>query len=183
MMTTVFIATSLDGYIAREDGGIDWLPMGADGDEDYGYTALMSNVDALVMGRNTFELVLGFRGAWPYGSKRVVVLTSRPLELPPRVPDTVEVMSGAPHDVVRQLAGRGIASIYVDGGNTIQRFLAEGLIRRLVITRIPVLLGRGIPLFGRLEHDVPLTHVRTTSYPSGLVQDEYAIPPGPASSD
>lgn len=175
MNTTVFIATSLDGFIAREDGGIDWLPMGADGNEDYGYTALMKSVDALVMGRNTFELVLSF-GKWPYGGTNIVVLTTRPLHPPPWVPSSVKVMSGDPREVVRVLEDHGARHIYVDGGNTVQRFLASGLVTQLVITRIPILLGRGIPLFGALTHDVRLQHVRTTSWPSGLVQSEYLIP-------
>lgn len=175
MNTTVFIATSLDGFIAREDGGIDWLPMGADGPEDYGYTRFMKSVDAIVMGRNTFELVLGFPGPWPYGTTPMFVLTTRPLDRAPNVPDTVEVMRGEPREIVDRLSARGIGSLYVDGGDTIRRFLAAGLISRMIITRIPVLLGQGRPLFGPIPHDIRLEHVRTASWPSGLVQSEYAV--------
>lgn len=181
MHATVFIATSLDGYIAREDGGIDWLPMGADGSEDYGYTALMKSVDALVMGRNTFELVLSF-GKWPYGTTPVIVLTSHELELPAELPPTVQVMSGGPREIADRLAARGLRHLYVDGGNTVQRFLAAGVITRLIITRIPILLGRGIPLFGELPRELPLQHLRTRSWPSGLVQSEYSVEAG-ASGD
>jgi dihydrofolate reductase len=168
---SVFIATSLDGFIARANGGLDWLP--SDGGEPHGYDEFMATVDALVIGRNTFETVLSF-DAWPYGGKPVFVLSSRPLApAPPGA--VVEHMSGAPAQIVSQLVARGIRHVYVDGGVTIQRFLQAGLIQRLIITRIPVLLGAGIPLFGPLPGDVVLRHVGTRQYASGLVQSEYVI--------
>jgi dihydrofolate reductase len=168
---SVFVGTSLDGYIARLNGALDFLP--ADGGEPHGYTEFMATVDALVIGRNTFDIVLAFE-SWPYGDKPVVVLSSRPL---PPVPSgaRVERMSGAPAGIVSQLAARGIGHIYVDGGITIQRFLDAGLIQRLVITRVPVLIGSGIPLFGALQRDIALQHVATRHYASGLVQSEYVI--------
>lgn len=171
MKASVFIATSLDGFIAREDGGLDWLP--ADGGEPHGYDEFIATVDAIVMGRKTFETVLAF-DTWPY-SKPVIVLTTRPSAL--RAPEGVacEFMSGSPPEIVARLARRGMKHLYIDGGVTIQRFLEAGLIQRLIITRIPVLLGSGIPLFGRLQHDIPLEHVATRSYPSGLVQSEYVV--------
>jgi dihydrofolate reductase len=181
MRTSVFIATSLDGFIARQDGAIDWLPGGDAGDgdesapeEDHGYTEFFNSVDALVMGRNTFELVLTI-GEWPYGSKRVFVLTSRALEIPESMRPMVEVLSGSPAEIVSTLAARGIGHIYLDGGKTIQRFIADGLVQRMIITRVPVLIGRGIPLFGEVPHDVRLRHVATRAYASGLVQSEYRI--------
>lgn len=172
MHCTVFIATSMDGYIAREDGAIDWLP--TYGDEDYGYHAFFRTVDALVMGRNTYELVRTF-GEWPYGEKPLVVLSSRGVDIPPELEGTVEPMSGTPTEVVERLAARGYEHLYIDGGKTVQRFLAEGLIDRMIITRIPVLIGAGIPLFGAVPRDIPLRHVRTNSYPNGLVQSEYEV--------
>ena len=174
---SVFVATSLDGYIAREDGGIDWLPSGEPGDpgEDYGFSAFYATVDAVVMGRNTWELVRSF-DSWQYGEKAVIVLTSRAIDIPPERRSTVTAMSGTPAEIVARLAERGLRHLYVDGGRTTQAFLAAGLVRRLVLTRIPVLLGRGIPLFGALPGDVRLRHVRTRSWPSGLVQGEYEIP-------
>jgi dihydrofolate reductase len=131
-------------------------------------------VDAIVMGRKTFETVMAF-DAWPYGPKPVVVLSTRPSAL--KVPEGVpcEMMSGTPHEIVARLAQRGMKHLYIDGGVTIQRFLEAGLIQRLIITRIPVLLGSGIPLFGPLPHDIRLEHVATRSYPSGMVQSEYVI--------
>jgi dihydrofolate reductase len=173
MNATVFIATSLDGFIAREDGAIDWLPHD-ENVEDHGYTEFFASIDTLVMGRNTYELVRTFPG-WPYGSKRVVVLTHRDLEIPPELAATVDVMSGSPREIVARLAARGAQHLYVDGGKTVQAFLAEGLIRRMIITRIPVLIGSGIPLFGAVPHDIKLRHIETRSFPSGLVQSEYEI--------
>ena len=173
MNCTVYIATSLDGFIARPDGAIDWLPQ-PDGKEDYGYHAFMESVDAIVMGRNTFELVLSFGGPWPY-TKPVIVLSSRPESLPSPLPGTARAMSGSPAEVIAQLSREGLSHLYIDGGVTIQRFLAAGLIDRLIVTRVPVLLGSGLPLFGPLAGDVSLTHARTQAYSSGLVQSEYVV--------
>lgn len=178
MKTTAYIATSLDGFIARENGALDWLEAVGDpisGPEDYGYHAFMGTVDALVMGRNTYEAVRGFGGAWHYGEKPVVVLTTRSLDIPPDLSATVTSMRGTPEEVVRQLATRGARHLYIDGGDTVRRFLRAGLIDRLIISRIPVLIGNGIPLFGPLPHDVRLQHVATRAYPSGLVQSEYNV--------
>ena len=173
MKTTVYIATSLDGFIARPDGGLDWLPQGGGGGEDYGYKAFMATVDALVMGRGTYDKVLTF-GAWPY-DKPVYVLSSRALAPTPAPGHVVEWVQGEPAEVVKKMAALGHRHLYIDGGQTIQRFLRAGLIDRVIITRIPVLIGTGIPLFGRLEHDVHLRHVQTRSFPSGLVQSEYEV--------
>lgn len=177
MTANVFIATSLDGFIAREDGGIDWLHS-ADGEtaapEDYGFQAFFDSVDAMVIGRNTYELVRGF-GGWAYGKKPVFVLTTRPLEIPAEIAETVESMNGSPTEIVRRLEHRGFERLYVDGGRTIQGFLAEGLIDRMIITRIPVLIGRGIPLFGPVPRDIRLRHIETRSWPTGLVQGEYEV--------
>ncbi|MFN8574712.1 MAG: dihydrofolate reductase family protein [Gemmatimonadaceae bacterium] len=174
MNCTVYIATSLDGFIARTDGGIDWLPAPASGGEDYGYSEFMNTVDALVMGRHTFELAMTF-GTWPY-RKPVYVLTSRPESLPSLLPDRVRALSGSPREVVETVRRDGCQHVYVDGGNTIQRFLRAGLVNRMIITTIPVLIGTGIPLFGPLERDIALTHVGTRAYDDGLVQSEYRIP-------
>jgi len=173
---SVFIGTSLDGFIARADGGLDWLPEG--GGEEHGYEAFMATVDALVIGRKTYETVLAF-DAWPYGEKPVYVLSSGTLDPSPSGART-EQLSGDPQDIVRQLEQRGIGHIYVDGGITIQGFLRAGLIQRLIITRVPVLLGEGIPLFGPLPQDIRLEHVATRQYRSGLVQSEYLVLPSPS---
>jgi dihydrofolate reductase len=173
MKASVFVGTSLDGFMARADGALDFLPHG--GGEPHGYDEFMATVDALVIGRNTFDAVLAF-DPWPYGRKPVFVLSTR--ALPPAPPGAVvERMSGTPAEIVSLLDARGIRHIYVDGGITIQRFLRAGLIQRLVVTRVPVLIGTGIPLFGPLPRDIALTHVRTQQYASGLVQSEYAVAP------
>ena len=171
MKGSVFIATSLDGLIARPDGTIDWLPH--DSTEDYGYDPFMATVDAIVMGRLTYESVLGL-GKWFYGKTPVYVLSTRPIAAAPDGA-LAERLAGEPREVAAELARRGVRDAYIDGGVTIQRFLRAGLIHRLIITRIPVLLGAGRPLFGELVSDIRLTHVRTQSWPSGLVQSEYRI--------
>lgn len=169
MQASVFVGTSLDGFIARRDGTYDFLA--GEPAEPHGFEEFLATVDAIVMGRNTFETVL-FLDQWPYGEIPVIVLARRPLA---RIPEghPVERMSGDPADIVATLAGRGIGHIYVDGGQTIQRFLRAGLIQRIVITRVPVLIGDGIPLFGSLPRDVRLRHVATRQYANGFVQSEY----------
>jgi dihydrofolate reductase len=171
MKASVFVGTSLDGFIARVNGELDFLPAG--GGEPHGYDEFIASVDALVIGRKTFETVLGF-DTWPYGEKPVFVLSTHVLA--PAPPEAVvERMSGDPFEIVSQLDARGIRHAYVDGGITIQRFLQAGLIQRLIITRVPVLIGSGIPLFGALERDITLRHVGTRHYASGLVQSEYVV--------
>ena len=172
MTASVFIGTSLDGFIARLNDDLDFLPPG--GGEPHGYDEFIASVDAIVIGRKTFEKVLTM-GPWPYGDKRVVVLSSRPLDLSKAVGGVVEQMAGTPAEIVSQLAATGAHHLYIDGGITIQRFLRAGLIQRLIITRVPVLIGEGVPLFGALPHDIRLRHVATRHYPSGLVQSEYHI--------
>jgi dihydrofolate reductase len=172
MIASVFVGTSLDGFIARPNGAFDFLP--ADGGEPHGFEEFLASVDAVVMGRNTFDIVLPLQ-PWPYGDKRIVVLSNRPLNLSITSGSAIEQMAGPPEQIVSQLAARGIQHIYVDGGITIQRFLRAGLIQRLTITRVPVLIGEGIPLFGSLPHDVQLHHIATRHYPSGLVSSEYHV--------
>lgn len=175
MEVSVFVGTSVDGFLAREDGALDFLPAES---EEHGYEAFIASVDVIVIGRNTYDTVLRFP-EWPYGSKPVVVLSGRPIPAPPAADAVVELMSGEPRDVVARLAERGAGHLYVDGGITVQGFLRAGLVTRLVITRVPVLIGGGIPLFGPLPRDVRLEHVATRQYPSGLVQSEYRVAVGP----
>ena len=174
---SVYIATSLDGFIARTDGSIDWLMeanAGVPAGEDCGYAAFMSTINTIVMGRATFEQVLTFP-EWPFGSMPIVVLSRTLHALPVGVPETVRLSSASPRDLVAQLASEGVERVYVDGGKTIQSFLADGLITDLTITLIPVVLGSGLPLFGPLDRDVALRHVSTTAYPFGFVQNTYHV--------
>ena len=172
MTVSVFIGASVDGFIARPNGALDFLP--ADGGEPHGYDEFMASVDALVIGRKTFETVLTF-AVWPYGDKRVVVLSSRPVDLPTARGGVVEQMAGAPAEIVAKLAASGAQHLYVDGGITIQDFLRAGLVQRLIITRVPVLIGDGISLFGKLPRDIRLRPITTQQYPSGLVKTEYEV--------
>lgn len=172
MKVSVFVGTSVDGFIARPNGDFDFLPAG--GGEPHGYNEFMATVDALVIGRKTFEIVLALP-EWPYGDKRVVVLSSRPVDFSKVSGGVVEHMSGPPLEIVAKLAASGVQHAYVDGGITIQNFLRAGLVQHLTITRVPVLIGEGIPLFGSLPRDVRLRHVATQHYPSGMVKSEYEV--------
>jgi dihydrofolate reductase len=170
---SVYIATSLDGFIARKNGDLDWLPAGEQDGEDFGYAEFKSTVDYVVMGRNTFEKVLTF-GGWHY-AKKVIVLTSSDLTIPPQLTGKVEAIHLSPRELVHEMGGRGAKAIYLDGGVTIQRFLRESLIDEMIITTIPILLGEGIPLFGKLEKDVKLELVKSESFKNGFVQNKYKI--------
>lgn len=170
---SVYIAVSLDGFIARKDGGLDWLPPGSDGDEDFGYAEFISSIDFIVMGRNTFEKVLTF-GNWPY-TKKVIVLTSQNSTLPPELADKVETLHLPPRELVHQMEIRGAKGIYLDGGITIQRFLREGLVDEITITTIPILIGEGLPLFGSLKKDIKLELINSSSFKNGFVQTKYKI--------
>ena len=173
MKGSVFIATSADGFIARKDGSLDWLEV-PEANEDYGFAGFMDSVDALVMGRNTYDAIAAM-GEWPYGGKPVIVMTSRPLQIPEALTGVVEASALAPLEVADELDRRGTHHVYVDGGRTIQSFLDAGLVGRMTITTIPVLLGEGIPLFGAVDGDVRLRHVDTVSYTNGLVQTTYEV--------
>ena len=176
MKASVYIATSLDGFIARTNGDVDWLGEPPEEGEDYGFSRFLDSVNALIMGRNTFEMIQS-SGEWPYGSKPVFVLTSRPLDLPDDVVKHVESMSCSPDELVERLSQKGVKHIYVDGGKTIQGFLEAGLIQHITITRIPILIGKGISLFGPLKQDIKLRHIETKVFPNGLEQSEYEVPP------
>lgn len=176
---SVFVALSLDGFLARPDGGLDWLdeanlkiPRG----EDCGYRTFFSSVDALVMGRKTIETVRAFP-AWPYGEKPVVVRSRSLQVLPAGVPETVSLSSESPRDLLSRLGELGCRRLYVDGGQTIRAFLAEDLIDDLTITWIPIVLGRGIPLFGAEPRDRRLECVSTRTYRFGFVQTVYRLVP------
>jgi len=174
MKLSVFCGVSVDGFLARPNHALDFLDAG--GQEPHGFEEFYGSVDVVVIGRKTFEVVLTF-GTWPYGKKPVIVLGSRPLDFSAVKDGVVEQMSGEPAEIARKLKSRGLEHAYIDGGMTIQRFLAAGCVDRLVITRVPILIGAGIPLFGPVPRDISLRHVATRTYKGGLVQSEYEIDP------
>lgn len=169
----VFIATSLDGYIARPDGDIGWLLQRDDPDEDHGYADFIADKDAIVMGRGSYETVLGF-DPWPYD--RPVLVLSKQLAGTP-VPESlrgkVRFSDAGPAETMAELARQGLRRVYVDGGQLVQSFIRAGLVEDMVITTVPVLIGAGRPLFGALPHDLDLVLVASRSFPSGLVQSTY----------
>jgi dihydrofolate reductase len=176
MKLSVFCGASVDGFLARMDDTFDFLQTGEQ--EPHGFAEFLASVDVVVIGRRTFEVVLKLGHLALYGNKPVIVLSSRPLDFSSVKGAIVEQMSGEPTEIVRQLKARGFKHAYLDGGVTIQRFLAAECIDRLVITRVPVLIGAGIPLFGPVPRDIRLRHVATRSYPGGLVQSEYEVGDG-----
>ena len=173
MKLSVFCGTSVDGFLARLDDTFDFLQTGEQ--EPHGFTEFLASVDVVVIGRRTFEVVLKLGHLALYGNKPVIVLSGRPLDFSSVKGAIVEQMSGEPAEIVRQLKARGFKHAYLDGGLTIQRFLTAECIDRLVITRVPVLIGAGIPLFGPILRDIRLRHVATRSYADGLVQSEYEV--------
>lgn len=167
----VFIATSLDGYIAREDGSIDWLTERGEPAGDTGYDEFMAAVDTVVLGRNTYEKVLTF-DFWPYEGKQVEVLSST---LPADADERI-IVHRTLDGLVQTLNDRGAKRIYADGGRIVQTFLRAGLLNELTITTVPVLLGSGIPLFGPLDQDIALTHNATRTLGAGFTQSDYTVP-------
>ena len=177
MKVSVYIATSIDGFIARSDGDIEWLNSSTNiiENENYGYKEFMDSVDVLVMGRHSFEKVLTF-GDWPYANKRVIVMSHRAVDIPTHLASTVEASSFNPSKLLIDLGKQAVKHVYVDGGKTIQSFLCAGLVDELRITTIPILIGNGIPLFGSLNQDIILEHLSTQAYSNGLVQNRYSVP-------
>jgi len=171
----VFIATSLDGFIARPDGTLDWLLSRDAPDEDHGYTAFIASMDCIVMGRGTYKAVLGFP-EWPYTLPVLVLsktLAGQPV--PDHLQGKVSFANLTPQQALQTLADQGHRRAYVDGGQIVQSFLRGGLIETLTITTAPVLIGQGRPLFGALPQDIPLIHTGSTAFPSGLVQSTWRI--------
>ena len=174
MPVSVFCGVSVDGFLARPDGTFDFLNV-ADG-FPHGFEEFMKTVDAIVMGRNTYAIVQPCT-PWPYGKRtRIVVLSSHPDEIAAPVSGgTIERMGGEPAEIIEKLAATGAKHLYVDGGITIQRFLRAGTVDRMIVTRVPVLIGEGIPLFGSVPKDIKLKHIATRQYGNGMVQTEYEV--------
>ncbi|WP_419536319.1 dihydrofolate reductase family protein [Endozoicomonas sp.] len=173
MSNRVYIATSLDGFIADRNGGLDWLHSIPNSDgSDFGFAEFMASVDALLMGRNTFETVLSFDGAWPY-TKPVYVASNSLEMIPSDLDDKASLIQGTPGEILTTLNGRGLKNLYIDGGVTIQQFLQCDLIDEMIITTIPILLGEGIPLFTHLEHPQTFEHQKTEVLLNSMVKSSY----------
>ncbi|WLH27973.1 dihydrofolate reductase family protein [Pseudomonas canadensis] len=172
-----FIAASIDGFIARPDGDIEWLHRPEYETAELNgvtYERFIATVDALVMGRKTLEKILSFP-EWPYEGTPVIALSHQPLLIPAHLEGKVEVMAGDVTSLVATLAERGMKHLYIDGGETIQAFLEAGLIDELIITRIPVLLGQGISLFSQIGRELELRHIGTHESDNGFVQSRYQV--------
>jgi dihydrofolate reductase len=171
MTTSVYIGTSLDGFIAKKDGGIEWLTQFASEEAFASYEEFTSKIDVIVIGRGTFEKVLSFP-TWPY-DKKVFVLSASIKHVPDHLRDKVSIVSMAPAELLTHLLKEGFSSIYIDGGKVIQGFLNADLIDRLIVSQAPVLLGDGLPLFGVLNTELQFTHLRTMVQSNGLVRSYY----------
>ncbi len=172
MSNYVYIATSLDGFIATSDGGLDWLEKLPNPEQsDYGYAEFIDSIDAIVMGRNTFEKVLTF-GQWVY-SKPVFVLSKSLTNLPQHIFGKAEIVAVEIQELITQLHHKGYKKLYIDGGRVIQSFLQQDLIDEIIITRVPIILGEGMPLFGTLEHQLQFRHKKTEIYNNTLVKSHY----------
>ncbi|MAP96297.1 MAG: deaminase [Ponticaulis sp.] len=172
----VYIGISLDGFIARKDDQIDWLDAFDVEGEEHGYDAFMEEMDVVVMGRRTYEKVLTF-GFWPF-SKPVVVLsnTLTGADVPDENAGKAEFFTGSPQDVLAHLDSKGWSKAYLDGGQVIQSFLRDGLVSDMILTRLPILIGEGLSLFGPVARDVRLEHIETKSFSkSGFVQSRYKV--------
>lgn len=176
-MTTghVFMAMSLDGYVARSDRRLDWLMKQKTAGEDYGYDAFMAGMDAIVMGRVSFETVLGFPD-WPY-EKPVIVMSQqlRGKDIPGHLEGRVEVSDKSPEGIMKACERRGMRRVYVDGGALVQSFLRADLIEDMVVTIVPILLGEGRRLFGATSGDIDLDLIEARAYPSGLLRTQYRV--------
>lgn len=177
MKCSVYIATSVDGFIAKPDGDIEWLhrpEYSAAGMKGLSYNDFIKSIDAIVMGRHSFEKVLSF-DSWPYGDMQVIVLSSKELEIPENLKEIVRRESGEPEQIVSRLEAEGKKHLYIDGGVTIQRFLDAKMIHELTITKIPILLGSGIPLFVSGGVEQPLELIESFESDNGFVQERYKV--------
>lgn len=184
MKCSVFIATSADGYIATDNGGIDWLhsagnPEAEMGDDaDMGFAEYIASVDCMVMGRKCMEKLSSFNLSderWPYRGIRIVVLSDSVKEPPENLRGRVEMYSGEITELMSSLEEEGFNHAYIDGGTTITSFLNLALIDEMSLTLAPVLLGGGLTLFGKMEKQVTLEHGQARAYPNGFIQLKYKV--------
>ncbi|MCJ8345756.1 dihydrofolate reductase family protein [bacterium] len=173
MSNIVFIAASIDGYIADKNGAIDWLHSIPNPEaSDMGFLDHFERIDALLMGRKTLEVVCSLDVEWPY-SKPVFVLSHSMTSIPQAYQDKVFLVKGPLKDILKDLKNKGYKNLYIDGGVTIQNFLKEDLIDEMVITTIPILLGGGSPLFGDLTEALNFKHIKAKRYADAIVQNYF----------
>lgn len=173
MGNIVYVGMSLDGYVADRNEGLEWLESVPNpGNDDMGWTEFMDGIDAIVMGRKTMDKVLGFGIDWPY-RKKVFVLSNSLSSLPEGAGDQVEILRGSPADITELLNVKGYHNLYIDGGSTIQGFLKSDLIDEMILTRVPILLGGGVSLFGSLPEHLMFDHISTEVYLEQLVSSRY----------
>ncbi len=183
MKCSVYIATSADGYIATPDGGVDWLHTSEDldadmGSEDMGFQSFMNSVDCMVMGRKCMEMIAGMNltpEQWPYGDIEIVVLSNTIKEAPENLRGKIEMYSGKIHDLLLKLEKRGLKHAYIDGGSTITSFINLKLIDEMIITTAPILLGDGIPLFGKIDQSIKLKNAEAVAYKNDFIQVKYSV--------
>lgn len=184
MMCSVYIATSIDGYIATDEGNIDWLHTSGDQNidinqnSDMGFNEFISSIDCIVMGRKCMEMISSFNltpDQWPYGNTKIYALSNSMKQAPENVRDKVEMYSGDIQELVDKLENDGYKHAYIDGGMTITSFLNKKLINKIIITKAPIILGRGIPLFGKLDKSIILANSKATILPNNFIQVEYSV--------
>jgi dihydrofolate reductase len=174
-MNKVFIATSLDGYIADKNGGIDWLHNIPNPDKlDMGYSNFMQGIDAIVMGRNTFETICGFDIEWPY-TVPVFVLSNSLNNIPEKFKNKAEIIKGDLPKIIREIHTKGYQNLYIDGGKTIQSFLDQNLINEIIVTIIPIILGDGIPLFNKINKTITFKCIHTLLFSNHIVQNHFVL--------
>ena len=172
MANIVYIATSLDGFIARKDGNLDWLmEIPNTENNDYGFSSFLDKIDGIIMGRRTFETVITFN-EWPY-TKPVFVLSNTLREVPDKYQDKAEIVKGNLNEILDSMKLNGFNNFYIDGGKTIQSFLKLNLIDELIITRIPIILGSGIPLFTEMDSEIKFEHINTETLNKDLIKSTY----------
>jgi len=171
MKVSVYVGMSLDGFIARQDGDIEWLTVFQNKEVEDSYKEFIRTIDTIVIGKRTFEKVLGFP-SWPY-DRNVFVLSSTMKKLPPEAIGKATLVSMKPSALLMYLSNEGFSNIYVDGGNTVRRFLENDLVGELIVTQVPILIGSGLPLFGPLNKDLQFNHISTNVYSNGLVKSHY----------
>ncbi len=183
MKCSVYIATSADGYIATPEGGVNWLHTAGNleadmGSEDMGFQSYMDSIDCMIMGRNCMEMISSMNlthEQWPYGDMRIVVLSHTVKEPPENLHGKVQMYSGDIQELILKLESSGLKHAYIDGGSVITSFINLKLINEMTITKVPVLLGEGIPLFGKINKSIKLENAKASAFPNDFIQVKYSV--------